>query len=430
MASRRTTSTIQSSSADGKSLKSVNGARKTNKNATGKKPLRTAAKSNGVLAQSQSLQAADERTSVSKSNPPNSDSASLPQRLAPKLASANVKVGTPPRCSMGPPAFGTLNGSIVPSRYMQAAEKSSLSKSNSLSNVSGSLPQRFLSPKPSHAKVRVGTPPRCSMGSPALGTAKVSHKNEPSLLGKTVLQSTFSDGHCFRPDFDMSVIGDKTVLEKTAGAERNPEDKKWIEMQALLLTYVTAKVAHNTEKLKAKAEARLLHAMDQEEALRSEVMAKKRQYLLMEKRRQANELLDLQISTLMPALEAAKPFTEAYTNLASAVDTTRHELPVKNFHIGGDGREFLSKAEAFLKESETLLRECTAGDHEGNRVALECLKDIKRASKDMSQQLCGVSSELLELSSLVSRHTVQVQQAVEEEQLGPARVQELFCPKR
>lgn len=39
-------------------------------------------------------------------------------------------------------------------------------------------------------------------------------------------------------------------------------------------------------------------------------------------------------------------------------------------------------------------------------------------------------SELLELSSLVCRHTVHVQQSIEEEQLGLARIQELYCNKQ
>lgn len=39
-------------------------------------------------------------------------------------------------------------------------------------------------------------------------------------------------------------------------------------------------------------------------------------------------------------------------------------------------------------------------------------------------------SELLELSSLVCRRTIHVQQSMEEEQLGPARIRELYCPKQ
>lgn len=39
-------------------------------------------------------------------------------------------------------------------------------------------------------------------------------------------------------------------------------------------------------------------------------------------------------------------------------------------------------------------------------------------------------SELHELSSLVCQHTVYAQQSVEEEKLGPTRIQELYCEKK
>lgn len=51
----------------------------------------------------------------------------------------------------------------------------------------------------------------------------------------------------------------------------------------------------NTAKLKAEAEARILQEMEEEEALHNEVQEKKRQYLLMEKERLVNEMLDLQV---------------------------------------------------------------------------------------------------------------------------------------
>lgn len=98
----------------------------------------------------------------------------------------------------------------------------------------------------------------------------MSHVKDPSVLGRSVLQSTFSDGHCFRPDFDISVIKgkrskthkimlfcncffvltcfnlcfeDRTVIENAAEPEKNPENEKEIvEMQTFLLAYLTAKV--------------------------------------------------------------------------------------------------------------------------------------------------------------------------------------------
>lgn len=42
-------------------------------------------------------------------------------------------------------------------------------------------------------------------------TARMSSDTEPSLLGRSILQSTFSDGHFHRPDFDISVIKGKLI---------------------------------------------------------------------------------------------------------------------------------------------------------------------------------------------------------------------------
>lgn len=57
---------------------------------------------------------------------------------------------------------------------------------------------------------------------------------------------------------------------------------------------------HNTAKLKAEAEAKLLQMMEEEEALRKEVQVKKRQCLLAEKSSLVNELLDLQVNFFPP----------------------------------------------------------------------------------------------------------------------------------
>ncbi|XP_047443478.1 HAUS augmin-like complex subunit 8 [Mugil cephalus] len=323
------------------------------------------------------------------------------------------------------------SGTIVKSRYLQSVEKTSLSKSNSLTSESFAVPLRPSSPKPSDVRPNVGTPPRRSMAPQALAASMVSRETEPSLLGKSILQSTFSDGHCFRPEFDISVIKDKTVIETAAEPEKNPEtEKRVIEMQTVILAYLTAKMESNTAKFKAKAEAMIMQEMEKETLLHNEVMEKKRRYLLAEKKRLVNELLDLQLATLTPVAEAASQFTNDYKSLATAVDTTRHELPVQDFYIEGDRKEFLGKAVACLKESEKLLAECTEGDYKDNIASLECLRNMKLTSKDIIHQISGASSELLELSSLACRHKIYDQLAMEEEELGHSRTRELFCPKQ
>lgn len=308
---------------------------------------------------------------------------------------------------------------IVKSRYLQSAEKAALSKSNSSNNESMPPPPTPASPK---LRPKVGTPPRRSVAPLALATSIMAKENSSTALGKYVLQSTFSDGHSLCPDFDISAIKEKTVLENNAEPQRNPEK------ETFLLAYLTAKMESNTAKLRAEAETRILQEMEEEESLRLEVLEKKRKFEFKERNRLLGELLDLQIASLSPVAEAASEFTKMYKSFAAAIDTTRHELPVKNFHMDGEQSHFLDKAESCLKDSENLLEQCTHGNIEDNCTSLECLKNMKTASKDIGQHLSGAFSELLELSSLISQQTIHLQQAVEEEQLGTAQTHKLFCP--
>ncbi|KAG7283659.1 hypothetical protein CRUP_020432 [Coryphaenoides rupestris] len=310
---------------------------------------------------------------------------------------------------------------IVKSRYMQSIDKS-------LSKKSATITPRPSSPKPSFAKPKAAASPRRSVAPMPTPTLSVSTLLEPSLLGKSVLHSTFSDGHFISPNFDVSFIKDKTVMLNSVEHERTPEMKKTvIERQTFLLAYITAKMQHNTAKLKAQAEAQLLEVMEEEDRLYDEVQEKKRKYLLRERNKQMNEILDLQIAALTPLAEESKRFTEDYRTFAAAVDTTRHELPVKNCYMEADGQDFLDKAESCLKQSARVLAECTHTDQQDSSSAVDCLRGIKTASKDITQQMSGMFSELLELSSEVSRYTVQTQQALEEDHLGSTRTRELYC---
>lgn len=68
-----------------------------------------------------------------------------------------------------------------------------------------------------------------------------------------------------------------------------------------------------------------------------------------------------QVATLTPVAEAVGQFTKDYKSFATAVDTTRHELPVKNFYIDGDRREFLGNF--YVKLISTILKKQTKKKH-------------------------------------------------------------------
>lgn len=51
----------------------------------------------------------------------------------------------------------------------------------------------------------------------------------------------------------------------------------------------------------------------------------------------------LQIEMLSPYEAVAERFKEQYKTFATALDTTRHELPVRSVHLDGDGQQFLGR---------------------------------------------------------------------------------------
>ena len=53
--------------------------------------------------------------------------------------------------------------------------------------------------------------------------------------------------------------------------------------------------------------------------------------------------LPLQIEMLSPFAAVAEQFKEQYKNLATVLDGTQHELPVRGVHLQGSGKELLGR---------------------------------------------------------------------------------------
>ncbi|KAI4881913.1 hypothetical protein NFI96_021086, partial [Prochilodus magdalenae] len=319
------------------------------------------------------------------------------------------------------------SGTIVKSRYMQTEKKSSVPKNNT-QHESVLVPPRPASPKAGGLhKPRVSTPPKRRLaglsGLPDQNSTFMPSLLETSAFGGNILQSTALESDCLRPDLDLSVIKENTA---PPSAVEPKSHKRNFELETFLLAFITAKIEHNTHKLKEEAERSLLTMIEEEERLRSKVMGMKRQYLLLEKQKQLNDLLDLQIAALTPAAETAKQFSEEYKIFATAIDTTRHELPVKNLHIEEDRGKFLDEAVVCLSQSQHALEQYVKDISTGSESTAECLKEMKNTAQEIDQQLLSASTELLELSSLVSREAVLVQQSLEEDKIGLTTAQTLF----
>ncbi|XP_018583643.1 HAUS augmin-like complex subunit 8 [Scleropages formosus] len=335
--------------------------------------------------------------------------------------------------SSGTAGSGGVKKKVPPvkSRYLQAVDRKQPAK-NPVLNESAAMALQPASRKTgSGYRFNHSVSPRRSVASQSLLSPSCMQSHtmtssilEPSQLGGNILQSTVLDGHCVHPDFDVSAVkAEKTVMPKTV----EPENQKAIlEMQTLMLSYLTAKMESNNKKLKAEAETNILLVLEEEEKMRKRVHEKKRQHLLLEKIKQLNSVLDIQLTALTPVATAVKQFTGEYKEFATAVDTTCHELPIKNFSIKGDRKEFLDKAKDFLQQSEKALLGYTVVAESGDDKASDFLHKIRGSAHELDDQLSRVFTDVLELSALVSRHTVQVQQTLEEEKLGMAKAQALY----
>uniref|UniRef100_A0A8C1L7W7 Si:ch211-153a8.4 n=1 Tax=Cyprinus carpio TaxID=7962 RepID=A0A8C1L7W7_CYPCA len=237
----------------------------------------------------------------------------------------------------------------------------------------------------------------------------VSSILEASNVGGNVFQSTVLDGHCIRPDFDVSVIKGVVLLST---ADPNTEERD-LAMETFLLAFLTAKIEHNTRKMREEAERNILAVMEKEQQLSAQVNRKKRQYLLLEKQKHPSSFM--QIEALAPVAAAANTFAEEYKSFTTATDATRHKLPGKNVHIGEDAGQFLDKAVECLNQSAQVLEHYTKDIPTDCEASTECLREMKNTANEISQQLTRAFWDLLEVSSLVSRETVVIQQSLEED---------------
>ncbi|XP_056589572.1 HAUS augmin-like complex subunit 8 [Triplophysa dalaica] len=317
------------------------------------------------------------------------------------------------------------SGTIVKSRYMQTEPKAP---------AKNSAHQQSILQPPRPSSPRVGGTRKPREGAPSRRTMSVlSDKDSPlitsilesSNFGGNVMQSTVLDGHCICPDFDVSVIKDKATPPSTADVKNDERD---MAMETFLLAFLTAKIEHKNQTLREEAERNILTVMEKEQQLRSQVHRMKRQYLVLEKQKQLNSLLDLQIEALGSVAAAGNTFSEEYKSFARAIDATRHKLPIKNVHIGENAGHFLAEAVGCLNQSERVLQQYAQGISTDSEASAECLGEMKNSAHEISEQLSRTFSELLEVSSLVSHETVLIQQSLEEDQIGQGTAQTLFCP--
>lgn len=270
-------------------------------------------------------------------------------------------------------------------------------------------------------------------------------------IGKGDLQSTLLEGHgTAPPDLDLSAINDKSLLRKTpqlektmskkaesasfsASQKKSPDPSEAMEMmesQTLLLTLLAVKMENNLIPFEEKAERNLLMMCKETGKLQRKAYELKRKLLLCQRKRELADVLDAQIEMLSPYEAVAERFKEQYKTFATALDTTRHELPVKSVHLDGDGQQFLDSLQRELTTTCRLLGELGVGSLEESLKALNLLSELKEMTRKKDLELRRSFAQVLELSAEASKEaSLTNQEAWEETQGLLAASQWYFSPE-
>ncbi|XP_074834112.1 HAUS augmin-like complex subunit 8 isoform X2 [Carettochelys insculpta] len=308
-------------------------------------------------------------------------------------------------------------GRIVKARYLQY-DKKPVKKNTSINSSVISCVKRL---------EKVETPTRRTGG---LEKCK-------AITGTTDLQSTLLEGHKIaRPDLDLSAINDKNLFKKTSGSKsvltesrsRKKEQKSkssdpddvigMMESQALLLTYASIKMEKNISQLEKKAERNLAILCEEKEKHQKKLYDLKCQLLLNKREQQLEEMLDKQIEVLGPLVTACELFKKEYKAFATALDATRHELPVKNIHIEENRHKYLDDLQKQLAVTHNLLFEAEPGYLEENAKVFPILKDLKEVALKMDAELQRSFKQMQDLSSEVSKEVSLHNQKICEETHG------------
>lgn len=203
-----------------------------------------------------------------------------------------------------------------------------------------------------------------------------------------------------------------------------------MESQTLLLTLLTVKMENGLSAFEEQAEKNLEILCKEKEKLQKKAYELKRRLLLCQKKKELEDFLDAQIEMLSPLEAVASHFREQYKTFAIALDTTRHELPVKSVHLDGDRQLFLDELQQELKTTRHLLGELGIGSSEDNAKAFDVLRELREVIQKKDLELRRSVEQVLELSAEASKEAALINQDVWEEAQGPEALSRwYFNPK-
>uniref|UniRef100_H3ANK6 HAUS augmin like complex subunit 8 n=1 Tax=Latimeria chalumnae TaxID=7897 RepID=H3ANK6_LATCH len=256
-------------------------------------------------------------------------------------------------------------------------------------------------------------------------------------FGKDDLQSTLLEGHRIAlPDLDLSAINLKprtlkrscpkpliySKVNKSPGQKRKgrplpplPDQDllEMIESQTLLFTCLCSKVTVNLLQIKNKTDTERHVRNDIETPLNIRKIQKKVTKCF--KSKNVRKGIEKKVEVLQPLTAKTEKFNAEYNHFATALDTTRHELPVKSIHIEGDRQGYLAEVQSLLTDAGKLLSELVLMPSSEVSQTSNLLKDLKGLALKTDTEVKRGCTEALQLSAAVSQEASLRHQQLSEE---------------
>ncbi|XP_070603798.1 HAUS augmin-like complex subunit 8 isoform X2 [Erythrolamprus reginae] len=310
-------------------------------------------------------------------------------------------------------------GRIVPSRYMQYDKKTG-EKGTSSTNLSFA-----------RGLENVGSPKR-----PSVQKFKTSVECTPSIL-----HSTFLDSHdSTRPELEVSAINEKSRYKtpvpklnikgfsqkKKVLASSDSDDLiGMLDSQKLLLTYASLKVEKKLVLLEGKAERNLLALCEEVKKLQKNAHGIKHKLQHLKKDTELSEALERQLEILGSVCEQCAQFRKDYKHFATALDTTTHELPMKDLYVTDMGQH-LADMQKSLTVLQRVSKEALLQNSEENAKALNVMKELEEVSLKLDADLLRNFAHVVDLSADVSKEASLHYQKVSENTLGLETMKQLY----
>ncbi|XP_036089791.1 HAUS augmin-like complex subunit 8 isoform X3 [Rousettus aegyptiacus] len=335
------------------------------------------------------------------------------------MADSSVRgLGKPSAAGPGTPSGAkakgrrTQGGKVVESRYLQYEKKTTKKQAPATDTLKTSekMPENGRKPNPLQKNKGVAVHlrwlPNCAL---------LTLKTVFLVLEKSVLRKT--------PQLEKTISKKTESTSFSASRKKNPdlfEAMEVMESQTLLLTLLTVKIENSLAAFEEKAERNLLMMCQEKAELQKKVHELKRNHLLCQRKRELLDILDAQIEILSPYEAVAERFKEQYKMFAMALDTTRHELPLRSIHLDGDGQQFLDDLQQELMATRHLLGEFGIGSSDENGKVLDLLSELKEITQKKDLELRRSFVQVLELSAGANKEAALINQDVWEEVQGSA----------